>query len=95
MILAHIAIFFNPDGLNNGFGLKFHVGYQVRHKTPEEGCWSYQLKCFEYNNKDEDNSLNTLNDKNYLASSQKLWQIIYCNFLMKYYKMDKMRISKI
>ena len=29
-------------------------------------------KHCEYNNKDEDNSLNTLNDKNYQASSQKL-----------------------
>ena len=30
----------------------------------------------EYNNKDEDKSLNTLNDKNYQASSQKFRQIM-------------------
>ena len=33
------------------------------------------LKCCEYNNKDENNCPNTLNDKNYQASSQKFRQI--------------------
>ena len=33
---------------------------------PEEGQRTHQSKHCEYNNKDEDNSLNTLNDKNHL-----------------------------
>ena len=51
-----------PLGLNKDFGSKFHVGSQVRHETPEESQRTHQLKHCEYNNKDEDNSLNTLND---------------------------------
>ena len=33
------------------------------------------LKCYECNNKDENNSLKTLNDKNHQASSQKFRQL--------------------
>ena len=52
-------------GLNKVHGSKFHVGYWVW-QTPEEAWKAYQLKCCEYNNKDEDNSLKTLIDKNQL-----------------------------
>ena len=40
-------------------------------KTPEEGRRTYWPKRCENNNKDEDNSPKTLNDKNHQASSQK------------------------
>ena len=33
-------------------------------QTPEEGQWTYWPKCCGNNNKDEDNSPKTLNDKN-------------------------------
>ena len=42
---------------------KFHVGSWVEHVTPEEGRNTHQPKHYEDNNKDEDNSCNTLNDK--------------------------------
>ena len=45
-------------GLNEGFSLNSKVQYE----TPEEGWRMYQLKCV-YNNKDEDNILNILSDK--------------------------------
>ena len=50
-------------GLNKGGGLKFCVGSRVR-QTPEEGRRTYRPKHSEYNNKDEDNSPKTLNNKN-------------------------------
>ena len=50
-------------GFNKGRSLKFCVGSQVR-QTPEEGRRTYWLKRCGNNNKDEDNSLKTLNDKN-------------------------------
>ena len=53
----------DPHGFNKGRSLKFHVGSQVRH-TPEEGRKTYQPKHCGNNNKNEDNSLKTLNDKN-------------------------------
>ena len=40
--------------------------------TPEEGQRTYWLKNCKYNNKDEDNSLNILRDKNYQATSRNL-----------------------
>ena len=61
-------------GLNKGCGSKFCVGSRVQQK-PEEGQRTYQPKHCEYNNKDEDNSLKTLNDKNHQALSQKFWQL--------------------
>ena len=51
----------DPSGFNEGPSSKFHVGSQVR-QTPEEGWMTYQAKCNGNNNKDEDNSPNTLND---------------------------------
>ena len=38
--------------------------FLVHNETPEEGRWKYRLKHCEYNNGDEDNSLNILSDKN-------------------------------
>ena len=42
----------------------------VVRQTPEEGWKTYQLKRCENNNKDEDNSPKTLNDKNQALSQQ-------------------------
>ena len=70
----------DPHGFNKGRSLKFCVGSRVR-QTPEEGWRAYWLKhCG--NNKDEDNSLKTLNDKNHQALSQKSRQV---NLLLKIY----------
>ena len=52
----------NPHGFNKGRSWKFHEGSWVQ-QTPEEGRRTYWLKCCVNNNKDEDNSLKTLNDK--------------------------------
>ena len=58
-------------GLNKGCGLKFHEGSWVW-QTPEEGLRTYWPKHCEYNNKDEDNSRKTLNDKNQQTLSKKI-----------------------
>ena len=63
----------NPCELNKGCGSKFYAGSWVW-RTPEEGYRTYWPKHCEYNNKDEDNSPKTLNDKNQ-ASSQKFKQL--------------------
>ena len=60
----------DPYGLNKGHDLKFCVGSQVQQAPLKEGWRTHWLKHCEYNNKDEDNSLKTLNDKNHQAS---LW----------------------
>ncbi len=60
----------DPNGFNKGSSSKFCVGSRVR-QTPEEGRRTYRPKCCGNNNKDEDNSPKTLNDKNQQASSQK------------------------
>ena len=61
-------------GFNKGRSSKFHEGSRV--ETPEEGWRTYRPKLCENNNKDEDNSLKTLNDKNHQALSQKFRQLI-------------------
>ena len=63
----------DPRGFNEGHSSKFCVGSRVR-QTPEEGRKTYRLKHSENNNKDEDNSPKTLNDKNHQASSKKFRQ---------------------
>ena len=63
----------DPHGFNKGCGSKFRVGSRVQ-QTPEESQRTYQPKCCGNNNKDEDNSPKTLNDKNHQASSQKFRQ---------------------
>ena len=58
----------NSHGFNKGRNLKFCDSSRVR-QTPEEGRRTYQPKCCENNNKDEDNCPKTLNDKNDLFIS--------------------------
>ena len=54
----------DPRGFNKGRSSKFCVGSRVR-QTPEEGRRAYRPKRRGNNNKDEDNSPKTLNDKNF------------------------------
>ena len=49
-------------GFNKGRSSKFREGSRVR-QTPEEGRRTYRLKRCGNNNKDEDNSPKTFNDK--------------------------------
>ena len=64
----------DPRGFNKRFSSKFRVGSRVQ-QTPEEGRRTYRPKRCGNNNKDEDNSPKTLNDKNQQASSQKFRQL--------------------
>ena len=48
-------------GFNKGRTSKFREGSRVQ-QTPKEGWRTYRLKRCENNNKDEDNSPETLND---------------------------------
>ena len=65
----------DPRGFNKGRRSKFRVGYGVR-QTPEEGWRAYWEKRCGNNNKDEDISQKTLNDKNHQVLSQKLRRLI-------------------
>ena len=53
----------DPHGFNKGRSSKFREGFWVR-QTPKEGQMTYRPKRCGNNNKDEDNSLKTLNNKN-------------------------------
>ena len=64
----------DPRRFNNGRSSKFHDGFRVR-QTLEEGWMTYRPKRCGNNNKNEDNSPKTLNDKNHQASSQKFRQL--------------------
>ena len=65
----------DPRGFNKGRSSKFHEGSRVR-QTPEEGRKTYQPKRCGNNNKDEDNSPETHNDKNILLV---LWfSVFFC-----------------
>ena len=64
----------DPRGFNKGRSSKFREGSRVR-RTPEEGWRTYRPKRSGNNNKDENNSPKTLNDKNQQASSQKFRQL--------------------
>ena len=57
----------DPRGFNKGRSSKFREGSRVR-QTPEEGRRTYRPKRCGNNNKDEDNSLKNLNDKNIYQS---------------------------
>ena len=59
-------MFGDPRGFNK----------DVVRQTPEEGRRTYQLKRCGNKNKDEDNSSETLSDKNQQASSQKFRQLM-------------------
>ena len=52
----------NPRGFNKGRSSKFREGSRVR-QTPEEDRRTYRPKRCGNNNKDDDNSPKTLNDK--------------------------------
>ena len=65
----------DPRGFNKGYSLKFREGSRVQ-QTPEESWRTYRPKRCGNNNKDEDNSPKTLNDKNHQAQSQKFRQLI-------------------
>ena len=54
----------DPRGFNKGRSLKFREGSRVQ-QTPEEGQRIYRSKRCGNNNKDEDNSPETLNDKKF------------------------------
>ena len=69
----------DPRGFNKGHSSKFHEDSGVQ-QTPEEGRRTYRPKHCGNNNKDEDNSPKTLNDKNQ-ASSQKFRQLIINHYL--------------
>ena len=56
----------DPRGFTKGRSSKFRVGSRVR-QTHREGRRTYRLKCGN-NNKDEDNSPKTLNDKKSVIS---------------------------
>ena len=58
--------------------MKFCIGSRVQ-QTPEEDWRTYRPKCCGNNDKDENNSPKTLNDKNQ-ALSQKFRQLI-CGFV--------------
>ena len=64
----------DPRGFDGGRSSKFHVGSRVR-QTVEKGRRTYRPKRCGNNNKDEDNSPKTVNDKNHQASSQKFRQL--------------------
>ena len=64
----------DPRGFNKGRSSKFRVGSRVR-QAPEEDRRTYRPKCCGNNNKDEENSPKTLNDKNHQASSKKFRQL--------------------
>ena len=59
---------------DKGRSSKFRVGSRVR-QTPEEGRRTYRPKRCGNNNKDEDNSPKTLNDKNHQTSSKEFRQL--------------------
>ena len=59
---------------NKGRSSKFCESSQIQ-QTPEEGQRTYRPKHCRNNNKEEDNSPKTLNDKNHQALSQKFRQL--------------------
>ena len=65
----------DPHDFNKGRSSKFREDSQVR-QTSDEGQTTYWLKRCGNNNKNEDNSPKTLNDKNQQALSQKFRQLI-------------------
>ncbi len=70
-------------GFNKRRSSKFREGSRVR-QTPEEGQKTYRPKRCVNNNKDEDNSPKTLNDKNQQALSKKFRQLLSGVFIILY-----------
>ena len=71
----------DPRGFNKGRSSKFREGSRVR-QIPEEGRRTYRPKRCGNNNKDEDDSLENLNDKNQQALSQKFRQLIFYSIVL-------------
>ena len=71
-MIFHSALFHlhDPRGFNKRRSSKFREGSRVR-QAPEEGRRTHRPKRCGNNNKDEDNSPKTLNNKNHQVSSQK------------------------
>ena len=68
----------DPRRFNKGRSSKFREGSRVR-QTPEEGRRTYRPKRCGNNNKDEDNSPKSLNDKNsnrYINNIKKIQQTL-------------------
>ena len=63
--------------------ISIFLPYMVRHTRLFNLPSYYCLRC-ENNNKDEDNSLKNLNDKNQQASSPKFRQLIIYNYIYIY-----------
>ena len=70
----------DPREFNKGHSSKFRVGSRVP-QTPEENRRIYRPKRCRNNNKDEDNSPKTLNDKSHQASCQKFRELICLNLI--------------
>ena len=68
-----------PRGFNKGRCSKFCVGFRVL-QTPEESRMIYRRKRYENDNKDEDNSLKTLNNTNHQASSKNIQTNVFWQF---------------
>ena len=67
-------------GVNKGRSSKFRVGSRVR-QTPEEGRRTYRQKRCGNNNKNEDNSPKTLNDKKHFTLIlRQVTQLVRNNF---------------
>ena len=75
------------NGLNKECSSNFRECSRVG-QTPEEGRRIYRPKRYENNNKDEDNSSKTLNDKNQQASSEKFRKL-------RFLEVDKRKLCKI
>ena len=72
--------------MNKGRGSKFSAGSLVR-QTPEEGRRTYRPKRCQNDNKDEDNSPKTLNDKKPSSWVSKIQTIVkYLRILEENYK---------
>ena len=84
----------DPRGFNKGPSSKFREGSRVR-QTLEDGRRTYRPKPCGDNNKYEDNSPKTLNDKNHQASSKKFRQLILRCLLRFYDSLTSFRISLI
>ena len=66
--------------LNKEFGSKFSEANRLQQKAPEEGRRIEWLKHCKYNNQDEDNTLNHVNNINYIMLSiysLYIWFYIY------------------
>ena len=71
----------DPHGFNKGRSSKFCVGFRVR-QTPKEGRRTYRPKRSGNNDKAEDNSLKTFNDKKHTSIHSKIYKHYYLFYLL-------------